>query len=184
MVLKKRNGNYDTKSSFTRAFKPKELIVGSGNFISQIFFLWLFRFIFKVRSSKDLKEFVFKLRKSETADKNDQILDKTWSQEKERAMHKNKQPILGRALCKAFGLTFLLNGILKILWGIALWTGAYWLLKETISYVRAKSTDNLKGHMYALGFLASSVLATIFIQQLLSQSGRLGLRVNKYIYFI
>ena len=31
--------------------------------------------------------------------------------------------------------------------------------------------------MYALGFLLSSVIASIAIHQLLSQSGRLGLRV-------
>jgi len=31
--------------------------------------------------------------------------------------------------------------------------------------------------MYALGFLLSSIFASIFIHQLLSQSGRLGLRV-------
>ena len=37
--------------------------------------------------------------------------------------------------------------------------------------------------MYALGFLLSSILASIFIHQLLSQSGRLGLRVNLKIYF-
>ena len=86
--------------------------------------------------------------------------------------------MIRRALFKAFGLNFILNGIFKILWGIALWFGAYWLLKVTIQYVRSKSTDVVTGQMYALGFLISSVLATIFIQQLLSQSGRLGLRVK------
>lgn len=73
---------------------------------------------------------------------------------------------------------FLLNGIYKIVWGIALWFGAYWLLKQTVSFVRSKSTDLVAGHMYALGFLLSSVIASIAIHQLLSQSGRLGLRVK------
>ena len=152
--------------------------VGSGNILSQIFFLWVFRFIIILRQSKDLKNLIFVLRKTETSDYNDEILEKKWSEEKERAQQKKIQPMIRRALFKAFGLNFILNGIFKILWGIALWFGAYWLLKVTIQYVRSRSTDVVTGQMYALGFLISSVLATIFIQQLLSQSGRLGLRVK------
>lgn len=152
--------------------------VGSGNILSQIFFLWVFRFIIILRQSKDLKNLIFVLRKTETSDYNDDILENKWSKEKERAQQKKIQPMIRRALFKAFGLNFILNGIFKILWGIALWFGAYWLLKVTIQYVRSKSTDVVTGQMYALGFLISSVLATIFIQQLLSQSGRLGLRVK------
>ena len=152
--------------------------VGSGNILSQIFFLWVFRFIIMLRQSQDLKNLIFVLRKTETSDYNDDILENKWSKEKERAQQKKIQPMIRRALFKAFGLNFILNGIFKILWGIALWFGAYWLLKVTIQYVRSKSTDVVTGQMYALGFLISSVLATIFIQQLLSQSGRLGLRVK------
>jgi ABC-type multidrug transport system fused ATPase/permease subunit len=69
-------------------------------------------------------------------------------------------------------------------WGISLWFGAYWLLKQTVSFVRRKSADTVKlneiltGQMYALGFLISSIIASIAIHQLLSQSGRLGLRVK------
>ena len=156
----------------------KVVRVGSGNILSQIFFLWVFRFIIMLRQSQDLKNLIFVLRKTETSDYNDDILENKWSKEKERAQQKKIQPMIRRALFKAFGLNFILNGIFKILWGIALWFGAYWLLKVTIQYVRSKSTDVVTGQMYALGFLISSVLATIFIQQLLSQSGRLGLRVK------
>ena len=156
----------------------KAITIGSGNIISQIFFLWVFRFIYILRKSKDLKDLVFSLRHSETADYNDATLDEKWSQEKEMASGKKQSPLLRRALLQAFGWTFVLNGIYKILWGVSLWIGAYWLLRETVSYVRSKSTDIVRGHMFALGFLVSSVFATIFIQQLLSQSGRLGLRVN------
>ena len=152
--------------------------VGSGNILSQIFFLWVFRFIIILRQSKDLKNLIFVLRKTETSDYNDDILENKWSKEKERAQQKKIQPMIRRALFKAFGLNFILNGILKVFWAAAEWFGAYWLLKVTIQYVRSKSTDVVTGQMYALGFLISSVLATIFIQQLLSQSGRLGLRVK------
>jgi hypothetical protein len=71
-----------------------------------------------------------------------------------------------------------LNGIWKIVWEISLWFGAYWLLKQTISYVRDKSPNQLVGHMYALGFFLSSFVASIAIHQMLSQSGRLGMRLK------
>lgn len=86
--------------------------------------------------------------------------------------------MIRRAIFRAYGTLFVLNGIWKIVWGASLWFGAYWLLKQTISYVRAKSTDRVLGHMYALGFLLSSLLASVAIHQMLSQSGRLGLRVK------
>lgn len=87
-------------------------------------------------------------------------------------------PLIRRAIFKAYGLVFVLNGIWKIVWGASLWFGAYWLLKQTISYVRSKSTDRVAGHMYALGFLLSSLVASVAIHQMLSQSGRLGLRIK------
>jgi hypothetical protein len=197
--------------------------VGSGNFISQLFFLWVFQFILVLRKFKDIKWLILILRKSETSDYNDQILEIKWIEEKKRAKLLKVQPSIKRAIFKAFGLQFILNGVYKILWGISLWFGAYWLLKQTIALVRnitSKLTcatnlylcffymlkvknfflsifyyrtyitnttrdcsqDKLTGHMYALGFLLSSIAATIFIQQLLSQSGRLGLRVFFLIY--
>ena len=90
-----------------------------------------------------------------------------------------RKPLIRRALVKTFGLTFALNGIWKLIWGASLWFGAYWLLKQTISWVRARSDDRVAGHLYAMGFFLSSFVATIGIHQLLSQSGRLGLRVRK-----
>ena len=165
-----------------KAAPTKAIVVGSGNVVSQFFFLWVFRFIWVLRRSKDLKDLIFLLRETETSEYNDELLEAKWSVEKERAAQKKTTPRIRTALFKTFGVAFALNGIFKILWGIALWTGAYWLLKVTVSYVRSKSSDVVQGQMYALGFLISSVFATIFIQQLLSQSGRLGLRVATPLY--
>jgi hypothetical protein len=58
-----------------------------------------------------------------------------------------------------------------------LWFGAYWLLKQTIAYVRRKPDDRTDGHLYAMGFFLSSFVASVCIHQLLSKSGSLGLRV-------
>ena len=174
--------------------KKSAYIVGSGNVISQFFFLWIFKFIFILRKTKDMKELLLELRKSETADYNDCLLEKKWSLEKEKSVAKHKTPSIKKALFKTFGLRFLMNGVYKILWGIVLWLGAYWLLKQTVALVRDmtkpnmtltrnKSHDQFEGQMYALGFLLSSIFASIFIHQMISQSGRLGLRVSEYILF-
>jgi ABC-type multidrug transport system fused ATPase/permease subunit len=94
-----------------------------------------------------------------------------------------RPPLVRKAILKSFGTTFILNGIWKIVWEISLWTGAYWLLKVTVQWVRDGSKvgatpSQFIGHMYALGFFLSSFVASIAIHQMLSQSGRLGLRVK------
>jgi hypothetical protein len=63
-------------------------------------------------------------------------------------------------------------------WGVSLWFGAYWLLKETIRFVREESKNVVAGQMYALGFLISSLVCSIAIHQLLSEGASLGLRVK------
>ena len=70
--------------------KPKSIVVGSGNYISQLFFFWVFRLIYIVRKTKDIKEIQFKLRKTETADANDKLLDKKWKEELQLAAEKNR----------------------------------------------------------------------------------------------
>lgn len=158
--------------------KIKKVKVGPGNIVSQLFFFWVFPFILVVRKARDLKDILFVLRKKETCKYNDEVLEKAWSKEKEKAAKKNRPPKIRSAIFRTYGAFFVLNGIWKIVWGISLWFGAYWLLKQTISYVRAKSTDQLTGHMYALGFFLSSAVSTIAINQLVYTSGRLGLRAK------
>ena len=123
------------KSNITKTINNKYQ-VGSGNIISQTFFLWIFRFILILRKTKDLKELLLVLRKTETSDYNDRILEAKLSDEKQRAKLLQVQPSIKRAIFRAFGLNFMLNGFLKILWGMSLWLGAYWLLKQTVALVR------------------------------------------------
>jgi hypothetical protein len=110
--------------------------IGAGNFISSTFFLWVFQLIVLLRRVGDINNLQLTLRKADTSDYNDQILDVKWTQEKLRAKNKNVKPSINRAIFSAFGWTFIRNGMLKVLWGIALWFGAYWLLKQTIALVR------------------------------------------------
>ena len=158
--------------------KSTKLKVGTSNFLSQLVFAWVFWFIFKIRTIKNIKDLNLRLRKSETAAYNDDQLDKEWKKELKLSQKEMRLPMIRRAIFKSFGSLFILNGIWKIIWGVSLWFGAYWLLKKTVAYVRNKSTDRVIGQMYALGFLLSSVIASVAIHQLLSQSGRLGLKVK------
>ncbi len=116
--------------------KKIQFEVGSGNFISSTFFLWVFRLILVLRNNGDVNNLQLNLRKTETSDYNDQLLDVKWTEEKHRASSLKVKPSINRAIFKAFGWTFVRNGILKVLWGISLWLGAYWLLKQTITLVR------------------------------------------------
>lgn len=68
----------------------QNMIVGSGNFISQLFFAWVFWFIYCVRRKKHLKDLNLSLRKTETASFNDKILDKEWKKETELAAKENR----------------------------------------------------------------------------------------------
>ena len=70
------------------------------------------------------------------------------------------------------------NGIWKITWAFAEWFSAYWLLTQTIAYVRSESPNSTDGHLYAMGFLLASIMASISIHQLYSRSGRLGIQVK------
>lgn len=162
--------------------KARSMIVGTNNYISKLFFFWVFFLIHALKRTTNFKDLYLLLIEKDTAAYNDNILEKKWLKEKEAAKLKGRSPLIRRAIFKAYGLTFFLNGLWKLLWGISLWFGAYWLLKQTIAFIRANrlSTNKTDGHLYAMGFMLSSVFASICIHQLLAQSGSLGLRVSKF----
>ena len=153
------------------------MLAGTNNYISQLFFIWVFFLIHAVKRTRNLKDLYLLLREKDTAAFNDNILEQKWTEEKLTAKSKGRSPLIRRAIFKAYGFTFILNGIWKLLWGISLWFGAYWLLKQTIAFIRKNSNDKTDGHLYAMGFMLSSTLASICIHQLIAQSGSLGLRV-------
>jgi hypothetical protein len=74
----------------TELKEKRFLRVGSGNIVSQLFFFWLFPFIFAIRRTKDIKDLHLILRKTETSSYNDELLEKSWRAEKENAAKNNK----------------------------------------------------------------------------------------------
>lgn len=81
----------EKKMSQSSKVKPmRQIKIGPGNIVSQIFFLWVFLFIFVLRRTKDIKELAISLRKKDTCRFNDDNLEKNWSREKERASKENR----------------------------------------------------------------------------------------------
>ena len=71
--------------------KTHRIRVGSKFFHSQLFFFWVFSFIFRLRQDKsNFKNIELFLGKSETADENDEILDKKWQEEIKKASQENR----------------------------------------------------------------------------------------------
>jgi hypothetical protein len=68
----------------------RTLQVGPGNVVSQLVFFWVFKFIYIVRPLKDFKLVQLVLLATETANINDQMLEKRWKEECEQAAKKNK----------------------------------------------------------------------------------------------
>ena len=74
----------------TDSQKQQSIIVGSRNIISQLLFVWVFRFIAILRKVKDIKEIVLELKETETSELNDKILNQKWIEEVEAAEKKNR----------------------------------------------------------------------------------------------
>lgn len=71
--------------------KIHRIQVGSKNFLSQLFFIWVFRFIYVLRRDKsDFKNINLNLCDTETSIYNDDILEKKWQEEKLRAIKDNR----------------------------------------------------------------------------------------------
>jgi ABC-type multidrug transport system fused ATPase/permease subunit len=80
------------------------------------------------------------------------------------------------AIVRTYGLKYAGIGIWKLLWGGSLWFGVYYLLSE-IMQLKTKSAV-LDKQVIAILFLISSLLCTIFIQQLMAQSFNVGIQVR------
>jgi hypothetical protein len=70
--------------------KKTNVRVGSSNFVSQLFFLWVFWLIILIRRVRDLTELNFILKKCDMVNFNDRILEKQWADEVSRAAKKKR----------------------------------------------------------------------------------------------
>ena len=68
----------------------RKVKIGPGNFVSQLFFFWVFMIILVIRRAKDIKDVCLILRKRETCRFNDEKLERKWEEEKQQAQKENR----------------------------------------------------------------------------------------------
>ncbi|CAI2185406.1 19084_t:CDS:10 [Funneliformis geosporum] len=130
--------------------RPNVVIHGGNrlNFISSWLFLWIFH-VLNIYRKHNLASDNLTLQNSETAKVVGDRLEKVWNLECE----KNSKPSIRRAIVKSFG--------------------TYYAFLESGSNI-----SDLKAYMYALGLFLCSLFSSIFINQLIAESTRIGVQVR------
>lgn len=78
------------KDTEANKIKKRKVKLGPGNFVSQLFFFWVFMIILVIRRAKEIKDVCLILRKRETCQFNDEKLERKWEQEKKQALKENR----------------------------------------------------------------------------------------------
>jgi len=159
--------------------KKEKISLSSHGYVSDIFFLWVFRFIRLCRNF-DLSNIQLYLGKTETSKHMGKKLYKSWRYEIE--FHA-RQPSVLRSLFRVLGKKFALLAVWKVFWIFFTWFGAYWLLKQSILYIERYHNPTTKepvyaGHLYALGLLISSVISSICFHQLYIHGTKIGIQAR------
>jgi len=92
---------------------------------------------------------------------------------------RNGKNSIRRALVKSFGTYYAFLGLYKLFGAIFTFLGSYYLVNQLIIYVE-KPTSNLNAYMYALGLFLCALFSSIFINQLIAESTRIGVQVSLY----
>ncbi|ORX56503.1 P-loop containing nucleoside triphosphate hydrolase protein [Piromyces finnis] len=160
--------------------KTEKISLSPHGYLSDLFFLWVFRFI-RLCKSFDVNNIQLLLGKTETAKYMGKKLYKSWRYE--IGSH-SRQPSVLRSLFRVLGKNFALLAIWKVFWIFFTWCGAYWLLKQSILYIenyhdpQKKNEPEYAGHLYALGLLISSVISSICFHQLYIHGTKIGIQAR------
>ena len=65
--------------------RARSILVGPTNWISDLFFFWVFSLIVVLRNVTNFKDLNLLLRECDTASHNDNILEEKWEHEKQKA---------------------------------------------------------------------------------------------------
>ena len=65
--------------------RARSILVGQTNWISDLFFFWVFSLIVVLRNVTNFKDLNLLLRECDTASHNDNVLEEKWEQEKQKA---------------------------------------------------------------------------------------------------
>jgi ABC-type multidrug transport system fused ATPase/permease subunit len=102
-----------------------------------------------------------------------------------------RPPSIRSAIIKTYGFKYMLIGIWKILWGASLWIGVSYMLRSFITYIKNRRSSGFtmdpnlsEGYFWSGMFLLSSVICTVAIQQLVSQSFLVGMQAKSALAYL
>ncbi|CAG8497665.1 15547_t:CDS:10 [Acaulospora colombiana] len=168
-------------NSVKPATKPHVTISGGNraNFLSSWFFLWVFRML-KLSRTYNLCDDNLNLQDSERAKTVGDKLEGYWRLEYDN--RNSRKPSIRRALLSSFGVSYAFLGIYKLIGAIFLFLGSYYLVNRLIKYVESENDSTpesyASGHIFALGLFLCALLSSIFINQVMSESTRIGVQVR------
>ncbi|CAG8610578.1 5509_t:CDS:2 [Acaulospora morrowiae] len=163
------------------AAQPQVTLYGGNraNFLSSWFFIWVFRLL-KLSRTFNLDDDNLALQDSEKAKTVGNKLEGHWKLE---FYNKNsRKPSIRRALVNSFGVSYAFLGIYKLIGAIFLFIGSYYFLNRLIKHIELEDgstpESGVDGHMFALGLFLCALLSSIFINQVMSESTRIGVQVR------
>ncbi|GET01001.1 multidrug resistance-associated protein 4 isoform X1 [Rhizophagus clarus] len=115
------------------------------------------------------------LQDSETAKVVGDRLENFWKLECDNK--KNSKNSIRRALVKSFGNYYAFLGLYKLFGAFFTFLGAYFLVNRLIDYASGNNST-LAAYMYALGLFLCALFSSIFINQLIAESTRVGVQVR------
>ncbi|EXX63324.1 P-loop containing nucleoside triphosphate hydrolase protein [Rhizophagus irregularis DAOM 181602=DAOM 197198] len=158
--------------------RPNVIIHGGNrlNFISSWFFLWIFQLL-NISRKRNLGKDDLTLQDSETAKVVGDRLENFWRLEGDNTENRNGKNSIRRALVKSFGTYYAFLGLYKLFGAFFTFLGAYFLVNRLIDYASGNG-NTLAAYLYALGLFLCALFSSIFINQLIAESTRVGVQVR------
>lgn len=89
-----------------------------------------------------------------------------------------------RALIKSYGRIYAIIGLWKICWGVFTWLGAWYFLKQFLTWIALEVKNKFAGgvaetgHLWSIAILIAGLCASLSIHQLYTQCARIGVQVR------
>ncbi|KAJ3088485.1 Multidrug resistance-associated protein 4 [Quaeritorhiza haematococci] len=149
----------------------------------QSFFLsnWLYLWCFRIASRcavQPVNKLQFRLRKWESARFNGDKFQAAWNEEVKKNPSK---PSVTRTLVAAYGISYAIVGIYKIVWAIFTWLCAYYFLKIMLEFIPKNAKGQVpdsQGHAIAVALGLSALFSSIAIHQLYGECNRIGIQIK------
>ncbi|KAJ3086700.1 Multidrug resistance-associated protein 4 [Quaeritorhiza haematococci] len=168
-------GKSTGKTSAKKSYPPIQL--WQSFFLSNWLYLWCFRIAARC-IVQPVNKLQFKLRKWESARFNGDKFQTAWNEE----VKKNpKNPSVVRTLVSAYGVSYAIVGIYKIVWAIFTWLCAYYFLKIMLEFIPKNArgeVPDLDGHLIAMALGLSALFSSIAIHQLYGECNRIGIQIK------